>query len=139
MQGLMLIADSTELIPEFKQILVKAFPAATFSDIVDEDGFVLEFFGQLPNRIWIRAAGSDLEYIGWEAPEIEFITSYFPTNRHTYSIDYHSITTVKKAIVLLANSDHMLVDNDCGTLMPGRDFVRKVLAEPSWYWFDDLR
>jgi hypothetical protein len=134
----MLIAESADLILHFKQICKASFPTATFHDTVDREGFMLEFFGGLPNRIWIENAGSNLEAIGWEGPESTFIRSYFPAAHHIYSISYHSIDTAKKVITQLANSTQVLIDNDCGTLMLGQDFVHKVLAEPNWYWFDDL-
>ncbi len=139
MQGLMLVAESADLLPEFRRILVQAFPTAAFHSVVDGRGFVLDFLEQPPNRIWVEDAGPSLEAIGWEPAEITFITSYFSANKQVYSIDYHNINTIKKVIVLLADSDQFLVDNDCGTLLLGKDFVHKVRAEPDWYWFDDLK
>jgi hypothetical protein len=110
---------------------------ALISDLADQRGFAVEFSSK--SRVYIEDYGSSLDDIGWEEKEIELITSFFPDSHQVYSIAYRGIEAAKKAIIELANSDRMLVDNDFGTLMSGQDFVHKVLAEPDWYWFDDLR
>jgi hypothetical protein len=133
----MLIAESAALLPEFRQRLAHAFPAAHISDM----GQPGEFFIAFPNnsRVYAEYYGSSLQDIGWEEDEIACIQKVFPTIHHVYSLAYRGIEAAKEVVVHLADSNQMMVDNDCGTLVLGADFVRKVINEPAWYWFDDLQ
>ena len=136
MEALMLVADQADLLPHFRAVLQARFPAATIADLADQTGFVIEFSPQ--TRAYVEYFGDNLEQIGWDEQEIAFITSLLPTSHHVYSIRYRGVEAGKQVIISLADSPKMVVDNDCGTLLKGDDFVRKVLAEPEWYWFDDL-
>ncbi len=133
----MLLAESATLLPKFKQILATAFPTASISDIGKPGEFVIKFADN--SRVYIEDYGFSLEDIGWEANEIAHIKEIFPVHHQVYSLAYRGIDAAKKVIIHLANSSQMMVDNDCGTLLLGPDFVRKVLDEPNWYWFDDLQ
>ncbi|RZL08501.1 MAG: hypothetical protein EOO62_15190 [Hymenobacter sp.] len=137
MQALMLITDSATLLPTFRQILVRAFPAALLRDTATPAEFVIDFLAH--GRVYIEYYGCSLEAIGWDEVEIACIKQVLPLHQHVYSLAYRGIEAAKKVILHLANSNELLVDNDCGTLMRGADFVRKVLDEPTWYWFDDLQ
>jgi len=136
MQALMLVAESAALLPEFRQRLTQAFPAAPISDRGQTGEFRIAF----PNneRVYVEYYGASLQAIGWEEAEITCIQKVLPTTHHVYSLAYRGIEAAKKVVVQLANSNRVMVDNDCGTLLIGADFVRKVLNEPHWYWFDDL-
>jgi hypothetical protein len=136
MQALMLVADSATLLPEFKRILATAFPAAFISDIYGNQEFTIKFSNT--SRVCIEYYGTDLESIGWEEQEIAFIKRTLPVSQHVYSIAYRGLDAAKSVIAQLADSNQMLVDNDFGTLMVGEDFVRKVVQEPNWNWYDDL-
>jgi hypothetical protein len=136
MQALMLIAESATLLPKFKQTLANAFPSALISNMSNPGEFVIEFSND--SRVYVEDYGSSLEDIGWEADEIVRIKEIFPVHHQIYSLAYHGIDAAKKVIIHLANSNQMMVDNDCGTLLLGADFVHKVINEPNWYWFDDL-
>ncbi len=134
MQALMLLADSGTLLPEFRRRLATAFPAARFHDLADRDEFMLEFTPD--SRVYIEYYGTSLA--DWEGTELDYIQAALPVTQHVYSLAYRGIEAAKKVVVQLADSRHVLIDNDNGTLLRGDDFVRKVLTEPSWYWFDDL-
>jgi hypothetical protein len=137
METIMLIAEKSDLLPVFKQKVEYAFPTAFISDLGNnQPGFVIELSSR--SRIYIEFYGNDLESIGWEGFEVELITNRFPLSHYVYGISYHSLETVKRVIVILANSDQMLVDNDFGTLLVGSDFVQKIHAEPNWIWWDNL-
>jgi hypothetical protein len=127
MQALMLVAASAALLPKFKQTLAAAFPTALLSNTSNKHEFVIEFSNR--SRVWVEDYGSSLEDIGWEEEEINFIKRVLPVNYHE---------AAKEVIIHLANSNQMLVDNDFGTLMVGADFVRKVINEPAWNWYEDL-
>jgi hypothetical protein len=137
MQALMLIAESATLLPKFKQILADTFPSAFIIAMSNPGEFVIEFSNN--SRVYVEDYGCSLEDIGWEADEIARIKEIFPTHHQVYSLAYRGIDAAKKVIIHLANSNQMMVDNDCGTLLLGADFVRKVIDEPNWYWFDDLQ
>ncbi len=130
----MLLADSGTLLPEFRLQLTTAFPAAHFHDLADCNGFMLEFTPS--SRVYVEYYGTSLT--DWEGAELAYIEAALPGTQHVYSLAYRGIEAAKKVVVQLADSRHVLIDNDCGTLLRGDDFVHKVLAEPSWYWFDDL-
>jgi hypothetical protein len=137
METIMLVAGQPDLLPVFRAALAVTFPAAQISEPGGQAEFVVALAGQ--TRLYVEYAGTDLEQIGWEDLEIEFITQLLPSSRHVYSIAYHDIKAVKAAILSLADSPRMIVDNDFGTLLSGVDFVQKVLAEPDWNWYRDLR
>jgi len=136
MQVLMLVAASATLLPEFKQALAAAFPAALISGTSDKQEFVIEFSST--SRVWLEDYGSNLESIGWDEQEAAFIQNILPVKHQVYSLAYRGIEAAKKVIIHLANSNQMLVDNDFGTLMVGADFVHKVINEPNWNWYEDL-
>jgi hypothetical protein len=134
MQALMLLAGTGTLLPGFRQRLATAFPAARFSKMAGDDEFLLAFAPD--SRMYVEYYGTDLT--NWEGTELTYIKSVLPVAQHVYSLAYRGLEAAKKVVVQLADSQHVLVDNDNGTLLRGDDFVRKVLAEPTWYWFDDL-
>jgi hypothetical protein len=137
MQALMLVAESATLLPEFKRVLANAFPSALLSNLPNEGEFSIVFSPD--SRVYVEDYGASLEAIGWEKAEITRIKEVFPTSHHVYSLAYHGIAAAKKVVLPLANSNRLMIDNDCGTLLPSADFVRKLLAEPTWNWFDDLQ
>lgn len=137
MESVLLIAKSAHLLPQFRQALVEAFPLAKTSELtVYSEQLVLEFSSC--SRIYIENYGSDLANIGWEDAEIKLITKHFFPEHWVYAISYRSIELVKQVVHVLADSNQLWVDNDCGTLLPGADFGRKMREQPSWSWFDDL-
>jgi hypothetical protein len=137
MEALMLIAESATLLPKFKQILADTFPSAFIIAMSNPGEFIIEFSNN--SRVYVEDYGSSLEDIGWEADEIARIKEIFPGHHQVYNLAYRGIDAAKKVIIHLANSNQMMVDNDCGTLLLGADFVHKVIDEPNWYWFDDLQ
>ncbi len=136
MEALMLVAASATLLPEFRQILAAAFPSAFISITSASQEFVIEFSNT--SRAYIEYYGTDLESIGWEKQEIEFIKTTLPVSQHVYSIAYRGLEAAKRVVIQLADFKQMLVDNDFGTLMVGEDFVRKLIQAPNWNWYDDL-
>jgi len=137
MEALMLVAASATLLPEFKQTLAAAFPTASITDTSNEHEFVIDF--SATSRVRIEDYGSNLESIGWAEQELSCIKRTLPVSHHVYSLAYRGIEAAKKVIIHLANSNRMLVDNDFGTLMVGADFVHKVITEPDWNWYEDLK
>jgi len=114
-----------------------AFPYASVEKTSAASEFVVHVSER--SRIYLEYYGSKLDDIGWSEEEIDLINHLLPLNTyHIYSIAYHSMKAAKEAIVSLADSSDLLVDNDCGTLLPGHEFVSKVRQNPDWNWFDDL-
>ena len=138
MEAINLITETQGLLPVFKERIGKVLPKGIITDQKDLSGFVVQNKGS--DRLYVNYDGTSLEEaaLGWREAELAFIHQHFPFKLHVYSIHYRVLATIKAVLVSIANSDRMLVDNDFGTLMLGRDFVRKVLAEPNWHWFDDL-
>jgi hypothetical protein len=135
MEAVMLIAEKPDLLPVFKHKLQLAFPTASFTNATNQ--FVVHISSR--TRIYIEYAGTDLEYIGWEPEEITAIIHHLPKQQHIYSIAYHEINAVKAVLVSLANSDDIMVDNDCGSLLVGSAIVARILIEPNWNWLQDFR
>ncbi|TGE04851.1 hypothetical protein [Hymenobacter fodinae] len=98
-----------------------------------------EFAAMLPSnqRVFFEYYGS-IEQIGWDEEELAFIEEYFPCLRHVYSLSYSGLEFIKQVLVHIADSPDFLVDNDCGTLLPGHEFMLKIKQEPNWHWFDDV-
>lgn len=134
MQALILLADSGTLLPEFRRRLATAFPAGRFCDLAGDDEFMLEFAPD--SRVYVEYYGTSLT--DWKDADLAYIKAMLPMAQHVYSLAYLGIEAAKQAVVQLADSPRVLIDNDNGTLLQGNAFVRKVLAEPTWYWFDDL-
>lgn len=137
MEAVMLIANSPDLLPSFKKTLKSVFPLVFITDIADRDGFVVDPAGR--SRIWVEFYGDNLESIGWEASEIEIITSKFQSAHYVYSIAYHNLEQVKKVIISLANNDEVMVANDCGDLLVGSKLVTRILNNPHWNWLQDFQ
>ena len=135
MQSIMLIAESPDLLPEFERILEPVFPTAFISEIGGRPGFVIDL--SVSSRIWVEYAGTDLERIGWEPLEVAAITQHLPKQQHIYEVAYHDVNAVKLAIIHLADSDEVLVDNDCGDLMSGAELVKRIKNNPNWDWLRD--
>ncbi|UOQ71043.1 hypothetical protein [Hymenobacter cellulosilyticus] len=134
MQALILVTGQSNLLSRFRTILQIRFSTATIAEYGNPGEFVVQFSGH--HQLFVEYYGQNLA--DWDDDEVAFIKSALPTAQHVYSLGYRGIEFAKQAIISLANSVEMIVDNDCGTLLTGADFVRKVLAEPNWYWFDDL-
>ncbi|MFD1470372.1 hypothetical protein ACFQ48_19245 [Hymenobacter caeli] len=137
METIMLITGSSESLPYFKQTIGDALPKSTVTDQGDPTvGFIVQNAGS--NRLYVDYCGNDLISIGWNESEIDWISQQFPAEYYAYSIQYRTINTVKKILVRIANSDQILVDNDCGQLMKGTDFVTEIINNPEWNWLKDL-
>lgn len=134
MESVMFVAAASNLLPIFKQKLQSAFPTASFTDATDQ--FVIHVSGR--SRIYVEYAGTDLEYIGWEPQNIAVIFQKLTHQQHVYSIAYHDINAVKTAITHIADSDEVMVDNDCGDLLVGSELVRKIRNNPNWNWLRDF-
>ena len=135
MESIMLVAAEANLLPVFKQKLQAAFPSASFTDATDQ--FVVHISSR--SRIYVEYAGTDLEFIGWEPQEVAVITQKLIQQQHIYIIAYHDINLVKTAIANLADSPDVLVANDCGDLLVGAEFVKKIRRNPDWNWLQDFR
>ena len=135
MESIMLVAAEANLLPVFKQKLQAAFPSASFTDATDQ--FVVHISSR--SRIYVEYAGTDLEFIGWEPQEVAVITQKLIQQQHIYIIAYHDINLVKTAIANLADSPDVLVANDCGDLLVGAEFVKKIRSNPDWNWLQDFR
>ena len=114
MQSVLLVTESAHLLPEFRQALVSALPLVKTSELTDyPTQLVLEFSSR--SRVYIEIYGSDLVDIGWEDVELALILAHFPQAHWVYAISYHSLELVKQVLQVLADSDRLWVDNDCGT------------------------
>jgi hypothetical protein len=138
MEAINLITETGELLAIFKEQIREVLPKGILIDQKDLSSFVVQNRGS--DRLYVNYDGTSLEKaaFGWNETELAFIYRYFPSELHVYSIHYRSLATIKAVLVRIADSDRMLVDNDFGTILLGQDFVHKILAEPNWYWFDDL-
>ncbi|WP_310397823.1 hypothetical protein [Hymenobacter sp.] len=132
----MLIAEASDLLPTFRQALREAYPMALISDMANQSDFAIEF--STHSRVYIEYDGPDLESIGWEVDEISIITTQFRQCPNVYSLAYHGIDAIKQVVIILANSDQVMIDNDCGDLMIGSMFVARILKEPDWNWLQDF-
>lgn len=130
----MLVASQQGLLPHFQKQMRQRFPHALFYRMGQPGEFALE----IPHAGKIYFEDYEgIEGIGWDEEELALIRDYFPTPPHVYSIAYLGLEFVKEALLTIANSPVYLVDNDCGTLLPGHEFVLKIGQNPGWYWFDD--
>ena len=138
METVILITEAADLLPVFQRQVSKILPNGIISTQENQLDFVVQNKGS--DRLYVEYNGTSLEAVfDWGESELAFIHEYFPAELHVYSIQYRSLPTIKTALISIANSDRIIIYNDFGTLMLGRDFVDKVLAEQNWYWFDDLK
>jgi hypothetical protein len=129
-------------LPRFWQQLRESLSETVISDLYEELDFVVE----LPDKSWpynssrlyVQYNGQELASDGWEGDELAFIMEYFLSGCHVYTIHYRGLALMKRALEVLADSDQLLVNNDFGTLLPGREFIRKMAEHPQWNWFTDL-
>ncbi len=137
MEAMMIITGSSESLPYFKQVIGNALPKSTITDQGDPaTGFAVQNAGS--DRLYVDYYGTDLISIGWDEAEIGWISRQFPAECYVYSIQYRAINTVKKILVRIANSNQIIVDNDCGALMKGSDFVAEIINNPEWNWLEDF-
>ena len=136
MQAVMLIAGASDLLPTFRQALRQAYPTALISDMANQPDFAIEFSTR--SRVCVEYYGPDLESIGWGKDEMSIITAHFSQRPNVYSLAYRGIDAVKQVVVILANSDQVMIDNDCGDLMIGSTFIARILKEPDWNWLQDF-
>lgn len=135
MESVILVANRGDLLCDFKEMMRQHFSEALFQSTSGQDEFAVELTRK--DQLYFTYCGK-VEGIGWEEDEMKFISSYFLTPPHVYRLDYRGIEFVKKALLIIANSPDYLIDNDCGTLLPGHAFAQKMQQSPTWYWFHDL-
>ena len=127
MQAVMLIAEASDLLPAFRPALRQAYPTALISDRAKSPDSANAF--STHSRVYVEYHGPDLESVGWDEHEISAITDRFPQRPHVYGLAYLGIGAIKQVVVILANRDQVVIDNDCGNLMIGATLVAKKLFE----------
>ncbi|RSK49954.1 hypothetical protein [Hymenobacter rigui] len=135
MESVMLVSERGDLLAHFQLLIQQKLSDTDVTIQIESGDFVTERGSR--TRIYFRYDGS-IEDVGWDEMELEFIRHYYSTEPHVYSLNYRGIEFVKEVLTLIANSSEYLIDNDCGTLLPGDEFVQKMQQNPTWYWFDDL-
>ncbi|WP_026351621.1 hypothetical protein [Hymenobacter aerophilus] len=135
MESVIVVTDSSETLPLFEKLMRQHLPSAVSNRMTDPEEFTVE--SSSGQRIYFRKS-DEVNAVGWDENELLIINHYFSSKPMVYTLSYREIDFVKWALSVLVDSSHYLIDNDCGTLLPGHEFVLKMRKNPNWYWFDDL-
>ena len=51
-----------------------------------------------------------------------------------FFLEYSDLELAKKVLITIADDDQVVIDNDFGTVLSGKEFVRKLKTEVDWDW-----
>ena len=54
-------------------------------------------------------------------------------------MDYSDVELAKQVLAKFADDHSLLVDNDLGTILPGDEFVARIVSNPGWNWRNPSR
>jgi len=59
--------------------------------------------------------------------------------KFTLFMDYSDVELAKQVLVKFADDHSLLVDNDLGTILPGDEFVARIVSNLGWNWRNPSR
>lgn len=54
-----------------------------------------------------------------------------------YLINYHNVESVKTLLKYIANTVEVFIDNDCGLLVTGKEFIKLCDERKGWDWLKE--
>lgn len=57
--------------------------------------------------------------------------------RYILEVDYSDVELVKQILIRIANSPSVTVDDEFDTILPGSEFVAKIIANKEWNWREE--
>ncbi|MCA8830388.1 hypothetical protein [Hymenobacter pini] len=140
MQAVILYASRNDVLVSFQQLMRRNFQDIVYYKMITPGDFAVE--RNKDERLYFEYYGLD-EFYGIKEYEVEddeqvLINQHFSAPPHVYSLAYRGIEIIKQVLTVVANSPDYIVNNDCGTQLPGNEFVLTMQQNPGWYWFDDL-
>ena len=65
---------------------------------------------------------------------LHFDTTPSPSEPHRLLLDYSDVELAKSLVEKIADGPDFIVDNDFGTILPGKQFVARIRSERGWNW-----
>ena len=56
------------------------------------------------------------------------------SGEYTLLLDYRTVETAKRILEAIADDPALTIDNDCGLILPGDEFVARCRRNPTWDW-----
>jgi hypothetical protein len=54
-----------------------------------------------------------------------------------YAVSFIGIELCKKVLIGIADDSRLVIDDNCGLILPGDIFIRRLRDQPHWNWLED--